>query len=237
MFRDPTILRLRQRVKTLHGDFRQSLTTFAQADLFSGPSVYFHTRTIESLRKHRSAADALRDDSYLELLYATLTAWGLHRMGPGNAKLLELEDIRRNLLECADLVRELESYRISDFGTLTVDEVTHMVTNLVASVRVSRARTFLVSSTKALHHLLPSLVPPVDREYTLSFFFHSCNPDGIRDEEVFRTIFPYFHELGVKKRAVRSVLDSLTVRIPERAVRDLHQITTNRCLDHCCERI
>jgi hypothetical protein len=39
-------------------------------------------------------------------------------------------------------------------------------------------------------------VPPVDDGYTLGFFFHSMILDGNNDGEVFRTIFPYFHELA-----------------------------------------
>jgi hypothetical protein len=196
MFDDATLERLRRRVSLLKGQFTESLAAFERAGLLSGPSVYFHRRTLEHLRKHESAADALRDDIYVEALYATLTAWGLHRMDPGNARLLDLGDIRRNLLRNSDLIRELEPYRISDFGSVTIEQVTSKLCTLLERLRVSQARTFLVSNTKALHHLLPSLVPPVDNEYTLGFFFHSMILDGDNDEEVFRTIFPYFHELA-----------------------------------------
>lgn len=196
MFRDATITRLRERVAALQARFAKSLEAFERARLFSGPSVYFHKRTLEHLRNHKSAADAVADDSYLEALYATLTAWGLHRMGPGNAKLLDFDDMRRNLRRCADLIRALESYHISTLDPLNVQQITRKLCTLLDQARVSQARTFLVSSTKAIHHLLPSLVPPVDHEYTLSFFFHNIILDGDNDQEVFSTIFPYFHEVA-----------------------------------------
>jgi hypothetical protein len=35
--------------------------------------------------RHESVVDALYDPAFCTSLYAALTAWGLHRMGPGNA--------------------------------------------------------------------------------------------------------------------------------------------------------
>lgn len=108
MFRDTTIKRLRDRVADLNAQFTKALGAFEQSALFTGPSVYFHRRTLERLRGHKSVADAIRDDGYLETMYAMLTAWGLHRMGPGNAKLLDLDDIRRTLLRNSGTIQELE---------------------------------------------------------------------------------------------------------------------------------
>jgi hypothetical protein len=155
MFRPTTIRRLSQRVEALQARFGESLEAFERAKLFSGPSVYFHKRTLELLRSHKSATDALADDDYLEALYATLTAWGLHRMGPGKAKLLDFDDMRRNLRRCADLVEELATYQISNLDSVNLRQITPKLCALLNRARVSQARTFLVSSSKAIHHLLP----------------------------------------------------------------------------------
>jgi hypothetical protein len=159
-FRSATVARLRRRVASLQMRFAASLDAFERAKLFSGPSVYFHKRTLWHLKRQKSAADAVADAGYLEALYATLTSWGLHRMGPGGAKLLDFGDMRRNLARCADLIRELESQNLCDLEPRQVAEVTRKVCTLLNRARVSHAKTFLVSSTKAIHHLLPSLVPP-----------------------------------------------------------------------------
>jgi len=34
---------------------------------------------------------------------------------------------------------------------------------------VSTSRTQIVASSKFLHHLLPDLIPPIDRQYTFAF--------------------------------------------------------------------
>lgn len=224
MFREATIRRLERRVSRLQAGFPRYLQAFASAELFSGPSVYFHRRTLDCLKVHRSAVDAVRDDRYLEALYAKLMAWGLHRMGPTNAKLIEFADFCRILRRNADLIGELEPYSISNFNDLTVEQMTRKVCGLVSGVRVSRARTFLVSSSKALHHVLPTLVPPIDNECTLSFFPHSVILYGNNDEEVLRTIFPYFHEVAMTRASLirrsigRGLMNTSETKIIDNAI-------------------
>ena len=42
---------------------------------FGGPCVYFHEECL------RAGADDFLSTRHVEMLYATLTAWGMHRMG------------------------------------------------------------------------------------------------------------------------------------------------------------
>ncbi len=193
MLRSTTVKRLEGRVEQLLKGFPGYVNAFATAKLFTGPSLHFHERTLQHLRDHRSAVRAVRDEHYLEALYATLTAWGMHRMGPGNTKLIGFSEFCRTLAENGDQAAELEEYCILD---PVPSEVTRRLYSLAKRVRISPARTYLVSSSKVLHHLLPKLVPPIDNEYTLSFFLHSVILNGDNDESVLATIFPYFNELG-----------------------------------------
>lgn len=44
---------------------------------------------------------------------------------------------------------------------------------MIQTLAPSATRSQLVGGTKALHHLLPALIPPIDRQYTRRFFqFH-----------------------------------------------------------------
>src|ERR1700685_2883508 len=87
--RPDTIRRIEERVTELIEDFDGCCDVFDRANLFTGPSAYFHSKTLALLRQRKSAGDAVLDSAFLESLYATLTAWGMHRMGPGGAKLVE----------------------------------------------------------------------------------------------------------------------------------------------------
>src|SRR5438093_2845222 len=112
-FRRSTLRRMARRVEALKRHFVWSLRAFERDSRFVGPSQYFHLRTLERRRQHPSVVDAFHDPDYCDALYATLTAWGLHRMGPGNAKLLDLATIRRSLINNADRIRALEGHRLS----------------------------------------------------------------------------------------------------------------------------
>jgi hypothetical protein len=55
--------------------------------------------------------------------------------------------------------------------------------------------TKIVIGTKALHHLIPELVPPMDRQYTLRFFFeHTTMNQG--DRMAFDVMLPQFHQIA-----------------------------------------
>lgn len=61
-------------------DLIQNLRDYYERSLdilheFGGPSVYFHTQCI------REKKQSFLSDRHIELIYATLTAWGMHRMG------------------------------------------------------------------------------------------------------------------------------------------------------------
>jgi hypothetical protein len=58
-----------------------------------------------------------------------------------------------------------------------------------------------VANSKALHHLLPDLVPPIDRNYTLMFFVGCPYIYRRRDADYFKALFPLFREIAVRCRA------------------------------------
>lgn len=78
--------RMEQRVSELDAGFRTFVDVFARSERFSGPSWYFHRKTLQRRATHATIESLLGDDVFFDALYATLTAWGLHRMGPGNTK-------------------------------------------------------------------------------------------------------------------------------------------------------
>ena len=63
---------------------------FYRANNFTGPSLYFHRRALEL----RRSQDRLR---YIESIYATLASWGMHRMGPTGAKMVEMAVFQKSV--------------------------------------------------------------------------------------------------------------------------------------------
>ena len=75
------------RVEELCNNFESYLFNLIGLIHLLAPSVYFHSRTLERL-KTIGLSKALEDTYFFEYLYATLTSWGMHRMGPKGAKLV-----------------------------------------------------------------------------------------------------------------------------------------------------
>jgi hypothetical protein len=54
--------------------------------VFSGPSLYFHEEAIKEARMFLSKQHVDLSQRHLELIYAVLPSWGMHRMGGGKKK-------------------------------------------------------------------------------------------------------------------------------------------------------
>jgi hypothetical protein len=75
-------------------------------------------------------------------LYATLTAWGLHRIGPGNTKLRDLAQIKESFRAQASRLDGLAALQISNVGdaeiALAVDKVWSLLSRLKVSVATAQ---------------------------------------------------------------------------------------------------
>jgi hypothetical protein len=189
----------RDQRKRLIAGFGRYVDKFDANRQFSGPSVYFHVKALSALRSHRSAVDALADDAFFDYLYATLASWGLHRMGPGYTKLAEIDDLKSSFIRKRDEIEVLQNLRIEDIGTREVDEVSDSIWRVLNELRVGVSETLLIANSKALHHVLPDLVPPIDRTYTLMFFLGRTKIDNGGDGDYFKALFPLFREIAVRR--------------------------------------
>lgn len=194
--REATLDRIRERIESLCSSFDIYIETFNKLNLFSGPSLYFHFRTLDRLNEFREISSALNDNLYLEYLYATLTSWGMHRMGPGGAKLVKFDEFADSIRTQINALQSLEKLRLSELSKEKIGKNVNSLWEVMNNISVSASKTKLVANSKTLHHILPNLMPPIDREYTLRFFFNNKTIHK-QDELLFREIFPLFHEIGI----------------------------------------
>jgi hypothetical protein len=187
--------RMEERVQSLIEHFSEYVDLFYQKNLFTGPSVYFHNKTLEILKGYDQAILVLNDEKFFDYLYATLTAWGLHRMGPGPTKLIDIRDLMDSIQDQKKEIQFLQSLNIDEIPDQNVPLITSRIWALISNIRVSEAKTKIVAGSKALHHILPQLIPPIDREYTLMFFYgHKTLNRG--DEIAFKEMYPYFYQIS-----------------------------------------
>jgi hypothetical protein len=143
--------------------------SYAQFKVFGGPCVYFHTECL------KAGKEDFLGKRHLEMMYATLTAWGLHRMGDAQktkAKLKEWVCFRDSI---AGQKAILKQFRGESMLGMKEDEYSQRVADLrpcYDAFNLSESESTVVVNSKALHHILPELIPPIDRQYTIRFFKH-----------------------------------------------------------------
>jgi hypothetical protein len=160
-----------QRVRLL-ATLDEAHDAYYREAIFAGPSLHFHLRALE-------AAQARDFERFVEYLYSVLASWGMHRMGSGGSKMREFHEFHGSLRIVWPMALQLRdklpsTLNESDWSTLR--EVFRRISCMASG-------TSLVGNSKVMAHLLPNLIPPIDREYTLKFLFrHGRIANGIEVE-------------------------------------------------------
>lgn len=194
------LARMDQRVDQLCGGFAAHLALFSTSEPFGGPSLYFHRKTLDLRGRHASIVSLAEDEAFFDAVYATLTAWGMHRMGPGNTKLLDLAVIQDSVRENAASLERFTSLNIATVAEGQYDDVVSEIWAVMARLKASVAEARIVANSKLLHHILPELVPPMDREYTFRLFYERTML-SIDEESAFREMFLRLLRIGQRNRS------------------------------------
>jgi len=194
MRRQSTLDRIDRRVTDLCSAFSYYIGKFDSSNPFTGPALDFHFRTLNRLKECGTLVIALQDNQFFECLYDTLIAWGLNKRG---SKLVAFETFRSSIRNQKNEIEDLEHCRLTRLSEGDVDVVVDSLWQILASLKTSTTKTKLIANSKALHHSLPQLMPPIDRAYTLRFFDYK-NISG-RDERTFREIYHQFHRIGSRR--------------------------------------
>jgi len=124
-------------------------------------------------------------------------------MGPKGAKLVDFEVFEASF---ADLSADLKPLHKTHPVLITPRDATTTAAqlwNLVAKLNVSATNARLVAGTKTLHHLLPEVTPPIDRQYTAQFFYGPSGKGLSMGEEVaFMEMFPWLAFIAHEREQV-----------------------------------
>lgn len=168
------------------------------------PARHFHMRTIDRL-KAIGLESVFDDDIFLDYLYATLVTWGMDNRG---ARLSGCASFVETLRANRKQIIELGNHTLRTLNEMDVDdsvEISIQIWSVLSNLKICETRSQLVAGSKALHHLLPDLVPPVDRKYTLTFFL---GRKGIRKPgaDFLQVLRDYKYIYGVVPEAVDSLV-------------------------------
>ena len=107
------------------------------------------------------------------MIYATLTAWGMHRMGDSETtktKLTDWERFSTSLARQAEGLRQFTRYRLLDMTEMEYTNAILQLRQYYSKLELSVSDATVVANSKTLFHLFPEFVPPIDRQYTVRFF-------------------------------------------------------------------
>jgi hypothetical protein len=147
-------------------------------------------------------------DEHLELLYVTLAAWGMRTRG---AKLTEFNAFRNSVLSYEDGIKECEKLRIENLkqdNTEPVLEALKIFYDDLLIVPVGKPK--FVAFAKTMHFLLPELLVPMDRTYTLGYFLGRTNLNGDLEShfQLYSQIYLEFVAFAVKHPELSKFLDN-----------------------------
>ena len=159
-----------------------------------------HLRVIRQRRRFSSVVDAVRNNEFLSNLHAVLRAWGIGSRGSHLAEPVRLLAVFEPFLR---ELEELDHLLISDVADPT--GVINRLWRLVSTIPLVENKSRIVPVTKALHHLLPDLVVPIDRAWTGAFFAWNMPDFDQRPEKVFRSAYEAFFDIARTVRPERYV--------------------------------
>lgn len=195
---------VRQRVVELSSGFDSYVAAYDRLVPFTMEQLAAHRHTIALRTQAGPVADAIHNDDFLRSLHETLLAWGL---GTRGSHLAPLSEFSAAIRAVAPGLEELESLSIDDLAS--PGEVTERVWRAIEGVNIVENKAKIVAGTKALHHLLPQLIIPMDRMWTGMFFqLHSPEWQGIAGSSQ-QTVFV---------RSFRSLIEVASTVEPQRYV-------------------
>lgn len=200
--RKPRPADVRGRMIALIADFDHCVEAYDASVPFRRYGQYeLHRQTIDRRFAVGRVEAAIQDEDFTQLLHATLQAWGIGRRA---SKLAPLKEFRRSLVDHTIQLRELEPLSLERL-TGSLNLVSNAINRLITDLAVVDNRARIVAGTKTLHHLLPELVPPMDRAWTGAFFRWSVLDPQNNQSRIFGEAFEAFAEIARASQPSRLV--------------------------------
>jgi hypothetical protein len=141
--------------------FESSLKKTKEFYRLLDPGQYLYNLLLEKRKK----IDIFSDE-YLELVYTTLIAWNMNGRG---AKLSEINKFKETIRKNKQIIKDLEKYNLINLKEKEL--ILEKLKTLFFNLDLTETKSKIVTFSKTLHFLLPELIVPIDRKYTLDFFY------------------------------------------------------------------
>lgn len=190
-------------VRLLTAQFAHYLEVYDRHPPFRPEAHALHVETLRRRGLAGSAVSALEDEPFLRSLYATLKAW---QIGQRGSRLWPFERFRLGLRAQRAVFADLDGMMIDD-PNLDVDRTVAVLRSLIRDIGIVDNKAPLVAGAKAIHHILPDLVAPIDRRYTRPFFGWYSSQFQYRQEAACEEIFRTYHQVATSVDLDRHIKD------------------------------
>lgn len=157
---------------------------------------------------------------FIELVYVTLSAWNMNSRG---AKLSDFKTFKSSIIKNKNRIIRLARHRIENLSEAEYHDVIKTLENLFYELKLvginkkGREKPRLVTFSKTMHFFVPNLVTPIDRTYTLRFFYDntSISTNLPSQFKKFREIFRDTYEFSKKARLYSNLDNSWNQNLPK----------------------
>jgi uncharacterized protein YajQ (UPF0234 family) len=165
----------------------------------TGPDLYFYKKTIELRKKSQNINYFLNDDYYIEILYATLVSWDMNSRG---AKMKYFDDFKANIRSCISEFQQLQA--IEKGHDIDINKLLRLLNSAYTKLDLMKTNSKLVSNSKLLHFLFPTICMPMDRNNTLMYFYGNIG----ESEHKYLEIIQFSHEILKNNPSFVTLLDN-----------------------------
>lgn len=155
----------------------------------------------EIIEKHNgnNLINLLSQRRFKELVYATLTAFNMNQRA---AKLVDFEKLSINFDSVKIELNELANKKIENLNSNELEKILSQIEYVFKKINIMQGKSQIVGISKTLHFLLPNLVMPIDRKYTMDFIYGTNKYYTNKDKEwiIFDNIFKHFYFISQKMK-------------------------------------
>jgi len=179
------------------------------------PSIYLYRKIFERQKQVDFQTVKLTGDrDFIELCYVTLVSWNMNMRG---ARLADFNDFAESIRKNSGIVTQLSSKELQRLTEIELEQVFEITRQLFLGLKIMKSKSKIVGVSKTLHFLLPKLFPPMDRRYTMNFFYGYFNyhNEEIKEFKSFsilmRELYKITQQLKLTLKDVDGVLWNTTV--------------------------
>jgi hypothetical protein len=147
--------------------------------------LYFYRRVISLREQSDNVAAFLACDYNIESLYATLVAWG---MNSRRAEMEDFDNFKKSLVSCRGEFEAIENF-VPRFDPGAAESLIPTLREAYNKLTLMKTKSRLVSNSKCLHFLFPSICMPMDGRNTLQYFYGNTGESTAKYIEIMSLAF------------------------------------------------